>query len=163
MAAESAEPMQRGLWFSRHLSLKAVTRKEYPLHCYCSHLGPKDSSCFSSCINWFSKHLCCCLQLFSSCVLLHKAIFSRTDQAYCISFLFKNWKPLRFESPTPAGTILLLSAFTFSWIRNLKCSKSKVQPFILHSKGYWLWACLYLHNLFATCHTPHSPFPLLPL
>lgn len=145
--------MQRELWFSRHLSVKVVTRKEYSLHCFCSHLGPKDSSCFSSCIDWSSKHRCCCLQLFSSCVLLHKAILSRTDQAYCMSFSSKSLKLLRFKSPTPAGTILLLTAVIFSWKRSIECNKSKVQPFMLHSKGYWLCACLCLHHLFAICHT----------
>lgn len=46
-------------------SCKSCNKK----HCFFSLLGPKYSSGFPSCINWFRKYCSCCLQLFFSCLL----------------------------------------------------------------------------------------------
>lgn len=85
--------VQRGLWFSRCPAVRAVTKK----HCFFSLLGPKYSSGFPSCINWFRKYCSCCLQLFFSCLLWNKSTLSRTDEAYCRPHSCKRrclWKPL---------------------------------------------------------------------
>lgn len=158
MATEFVEPMQRGPCFSRHpAAVRAVTREEYSLHCSCSHPGPKDCSYSSSCINWFSKHCCCCLQLFSSCVLLNKANLSRTDQAYCMPSSSKSWKPLTglWEPHTCRNYFTTYYCFYLLLKKQHQMYQVK-SPALDATKQRIL--TLSLPSQFV-CHMPYSPLP----